>query len=195
MPFAAAAQSVNERAERAFRDWGAALGRGLGDRVALAPRESDRAPVPDDFPVPADEPDALSGPPLAGDKPPSRRPKKGQNSARAPELSVYVDERRLTEIARRHTIPAARPVPATAARPAGIALFGVGGFGVGLRDGDVLTAVEGRPVQAEGQVVGVVMAMLARHERRITGEFWRGGRRGSIVVDVPVVELLPLNER
>jgi S1-C subfamily serine protease len=62
---------------------------------------------------------------------------------------------------------------------------------VGLKDGDVLTAVEGRSVQAEGQVVGIVMVMLARHARRISGEFWRGERRGSIVVDVPIVQLTP----
>jgi hypothetical protein len=35
------------------------------------------------------------------------------------------------------------------------------------------------------------MVMLARHARRISGEFWRGDRRGSIVVDVPIVQLSP----
>lgn len=121
---------------------------------------------------------------------PAKHAKKGR-SARGPELSIHIGEKQLVELSRQRSIPAGRPVPAKGTRPAGIALFGVGGYGVGLKDGDVLTAVEGRSVQAEGQVVGIVMVMLARHARRISGEFWRGERRGSIVVDVPIVQLSP----
>ena len=123
---------------------------------------------------------------------PAKRSHGGRHAAT--DISVYVGERKLLELARSGVVPTGRSVPADSARPAGIALSGVSVYGVGLRDGDVLTAVEGHPVLAESQVVGVVIGVLSRHERKITGEFWRGARHGSIVVEFPVVRL-SLNDR
>ena len=187
MPVAAVTRIATDRSERAFHDWGMAIGRGLPSPANVGPA-ADLELLPD-----LDE-DAVSQLELAlqaSDAKPAKHAKKGQRAARATELSIHIDEKRLVELSRQRTVPEGRPVPAKGARPAGIAIYGVGGYGVGLKDGDVLTAVEGRPVQAEGQVVGIVMVMLARHARRIAGEFWRGERRGSIVVDVPIVQLSP----
>jgi hypothetical protein len=189
MPVAAVTRVATDRSERAFHDWGVAIGHGL-------PSPSSVSPAPEVELLPdfgSDEMSELELAWLSADVAPGAKPskhaKKGHRTS--PDLSIHIDEKRLVELSRTRSIPAGRPVPATAVRPAGIALFGVGGYGVGLKDGDVLTTVEGRSVQAEGQVVGVVMVMLARHARRISGEFWRGERRGSIVVDVPVVQLSP----
>jgi hypothetical protein len=191
MPVAAVTRMATDGTERAFHDWGVAIGRGLPSPASLRPApEVELSP---DFG--SDELAELELAWLSVDAAPGTKPakhaKKGHHTARPPELSIHIDEKRLVELSRNRSIPAGRPVPAKGVRPAGIALFGVGGYGVGLKDGDVLTAVEGRSVEAEGQVVGIVMVMLARHARRISGEFWRGDRRGSIVVDVPIVQLSP----
>jgi hypothetical protein len=185
MPVAAVTRWMGDRTERGFHDWGAALARDLPVPASFHPEHQ---PLP--------EPDAVTSedalPFAAPAQKPGKHGKKGRRTpAEAPDLAVHIDEKRLVELSRHRSIPEGRPVPAQGTRPAGIALFGVGGYGVGLRDGDVLTAVEGRSVQAEGQVVAVVMVMLARHARRISGEFWRGERRGSIVVEVPLVKLPP----
>jgi S1-C subfamily serine protease len=184
MPVAAVTHAATDRTEKAFFDFGAALARGLPAVPSSGPAPLPLAPAVAETVESAPAPDA----------PPKGKSSKHAKHGRRPDsadLGVYIDERKISELARLQAMPAGKPVPSNGTRPSGIALFGVAGLGVGLRDGDVLTAVEGRSVQAEGQVVGIVVGMLARHARRISGEFWRGNRRGSIVVEVPVVRLAP----
>lgn len=190
---AAATEAVNDRAERAFHHWGVAIGRALPSPGAVVPA-ADVELSPDLEPIDDSDLDVIGLAEAPSGKK-SKHTKKSRAVSEPSELSIHIDEKRLVALSQSRSIPAGRPVPAKGRRPPGIALFGVGSYGVGLRDGDVLTAVEGRSVQAEGQVVGIVMVLLARHTRRISGEFWRGDRRGSIIVDVPVVELPQLNER
>lgn len=184
MPFAALTAGAGDRAERAFHDVGALLAEGVSfvaQSAASAKREAPQNPSASEVVA---EPQSEGGHRGA--------PAKARKGRRGPgELSVHVGEARLLELARMRAVPRGQSVPEKGPRPAGIALYGVSGLGVGLRDGDVLTAVEGRPVQAEGQVIGVVLGVLARHARRITGEFWRGTERGSIVVDLPIVSGAP----
>lgn len=189
MPLAAVTHAVGDRTERAFHDFGAAMGRDLSALVGGA-RPGNTEPLREEEPAREAETSA-SEPPVATSAAPPKHAKKSHRVRGDTKLFVYVDEKTITELARRRAVPSSKPVPAKGARPAGIALFGVAALGVGLRDGDVLTSVEGRSVQAEGQVIGVVTGVLLSHARRISGEFWRGDRPGAIVVDLPPVQFAP----
>ncbi len=59
-------------------------------------------------------------------------------------------------------VPRGSPVPARGPCPAGIKLRGVGVYGLGLEDGDVLVRVEGVPVTDRSQVVSTVLAGRGR---------------------------------
>lgn len=85
-------------------------------------------------------------------------------------------------------MPQAVPVAATEQHPAGLRLVGVGGLGVGLRDGDVLSRVSGSPVTSVGAVVELVLGQRARLARDISGEFWRNGERWALLVEQPYLE-------
>jgi len=82
-------------------------------------------------------------------------------------------------------VPSGVPVPASGPRPAGITLQGVGGFGAGLRDGDVLTRIGGAPATSTAVVVSAVAGALRQHAKVITGEVWRGDQRLSVAVEIP----------
>jgi hypothetical protein len=59
-------------------------------------------------------------------------------------------------------VPRGSPVPARGPCPAGIKLRGVGVYGLGLEDGDVLVRVEGVPVTDRSQVVSTVLGGRGR---------------------------------
>jgi hypothetical protein len=103
--------------------------------------------------------------------------------------SVFVSQHTIIRLANARAVPTGQPVAASASRPAGIALAGVGALGIGLRDGDVLTEVAGRPARAEGQVVAAVLVALTRHERQISAVFFRGAEKWLLVVELPIVTL------
>jgi S1-C subfamily serine protease len=59
-------------------------------------------------------------------------------------------------------------------------------LGIGLRDGDVLTHVEGRLVATEADVVSLVLSSRGAKVPRLQGTVWQRGRgRRSLVVDQP----------
>jgi hypothetical protein len=196
MPLAAVTSPGADRAEHAFYDFGRSIGQVVSGFVGTPSHAPSRGSNEVEAAAAA-QPEAAPGGVAPASKPSARSSnsnKKARHATQSPELVVTVGEQRILELARLRAVPEGRPVPAKGARPAGIALYGVSRLGVGLRDGDVLTAVEGRSVQAEGQVIGVVTSVLLRQVRRISGEFWRGDRRGVIVVDLPIVRL-SLNDR
>jgi hypothetical protein len=84
--------------------------------------------------------------------------------------------------------PSATLVPASGARPAGLALAGVSGLGVGVRDGDVLTDVSGAPASSVIAVVNAVVAARSAHAPAVGGHFWREGAPWQLVVEMPYVE-------
>jgi hypothetical protein len=88
-------------------------------------------------------------------------------------------------LAEGRVMPRAVPVAASGGRPAGLRLVGVGGLGVGMRDGDVLTRVLGGSVGSVGDVVARVIAARDRRAREISAEFWRDGEAWSLVVEQP----------
>ena len=175
-----------------------ALGRDLGRTLAttlsaarpeaLGPRE--RAPqepepgallpmaVVKTEPAP-EKPARLAKAPAKGAKTPrSKTPREGP-------LGVRVGTHTVLELAERRALPSARPVPAQGERPAGLELYGVGGLGVGMRDGDILTSVAGVPVTSVGAVTELVLRARAHRTPEISAQFWRNGATGTLVVEQP----------
>ena len=174
--------------------WGTVIGREVAGvavhlRPAAAPPPSPEASAPDsDFaeqpPVTTSNSDALSapGPRKAG---PKRKP------GAPAKLGVFVSAATVLRLAQASAMPHAVAVGPQGARPAGLRLLGVSGLGIGMRDGDVLTSVLGARVSATGEVVSRVIAARARRAREISGEFWRNGVPGSIVVEQPYLDEAP----
>ncbi|MDI1432158.1 hypothetical protein [Polyangium sorediatum] len=116
-------------------------------------------------------------------------PARRGSSARSPALrgGIHVRAEIVARALQSGVVPSGVPVPARGPRPAGLALQGVGGFGAGLRDGDVLTRIGGAPATSVGVVVGVVAGALRHDAKVITGEVWRGEQRLSVAVEVPPI--------
>lgn len=86
-------------------------------------------------------------------------------------------------------MPSAVSVPATKTRPAGIRLSGVAGLGIGVRDGDVLTHVEGQAVRGVGDVIGLVVTALGKKQMAIGGRLYRDDKHYSITVEIPTIRM------
>ncbi len=142
----------------------------LPEHAAAAPRRS-VAPAASDRGTTADS-GRRSSRAAAGGAPPARR------GLRVPATAVL-------RLARSGARPRGVPVPAEGPRPAGILLQGVGGLGVGLQDGDVLTMAGGAPALAPSDVVGMVIAARGRRAALIGGQFWRDGEPWNLVVEQP----------
>jgi hypothetical protein len=84
--------------------------------------------------------------------------------------------------------PTGVPVSASYMRPAGLALQGIGAFGAGLADGDVLTSVGGTSATSVGAVVGAVSGAVRSGARALGAVVWRGDRRIDVTVELPRVE-------
>ncbi len=113
--------------------------------------------------------------------------KQGNRGLSRPRGGIFVRASVVAAAVRSGSRPSGVPVPARGPRPAGIALSSVGGFGAGLRDGDVLTQVSGAPATSVGVVVGAVAVALRKHAPVITGEVWRGDQRLSVAVEIPTM--------
>jgi len=107
------------------------------------------------------------------------------SSSTAPRGGIVVRAALVAAAVRSGSRPSGVPVPASGPRPAGLALSGVGGFGAGLRDGDVLTSVAGAPATSVGSVVSAVAGALQQKASVITGEVWRGEQRLALAVEIP----------
>jgi hypothetical protein len=99
--------------------------------------------------------------------------------------AVHISSAQVLSLASRRAIPAAAPVRANAAHPAGLLLRGVSALGVGLEDGDVLTEAAGQTASSVAAVVGIVLAARARHSSEISGRFFRAGVPYLLTVEQP----------
>lgn len=101
---------------------------------------------------------------------------------------VFVSAERVLAIARSGARPSGIPVAASGSRPAGLMLTGVGGLGVGLHDGDILTHALGQPAVSESTVVGAVIRARGARRPQLSGRVWREGRSFSLVVAQPYLD-------
>jgi hypothetical protein len=181
------------RIGQSFADrWGTEIGR----EVAAVAQHLRPAPAPPPGPEASALDSDFAEPPIAtasDDNPALAAPgqrKGGQKRKPGPpaKLGVFVSAATVLRLAQASAMPRAVAVGPQGARPAGLRLIGVSGLGIGMRDGDVLTSVLGARVGATGEVVSRVIAARARRAREISGEFWRNGVSGSIVVEQPYLD-------
>lgn len=191
-PLAISALAGRAMAEHLAAEAGDALARVAPHLLPKAPSNLAEAPetdVPD-----AEPPDAANpGPePVVSDVAVAAVRRSGTHAPPAPATAspgskgVFVSAQAVLRLANARAIPDGRPVPADGARPAGVQLSGVGGLGIGMRDGDVLTTAAGAPVRSKAQVIGLVASALGKGAETISGSFWRDGERYNLVVRVPV---------
>ena len=162
-------------------DWGGVrIGEALATAVSALPRAVPRDRAPTEITLPGERDADV----VVTDDPPAPAPGKKAH-ARPVVRGIHVGAATVLRLAGSGVRPSGAPVPASGVRPAGLALSGLGGLGVGLRDGDVLTEVAGAAATSEGAVVGAVIAARDRRAPAISGQVWRGVEIWQIVVDMP----------
>jgi hypothetical protein len=189
----------------ALAAWGSArLARASGDAIGAAvagvasslpdpghglldpprPRESTMDPTDAASVVFEDLPD-LDGDPASTSAHAKPGKKKPSTPTAKPTRGIRVSAATVLRLANRGVRPSGSPVAASDERPAGLALQGVTGLGVGLRDGDVLTQVAGAPASSTGAVIGAVLAARQRRAPAMSGVVYRGGEKIAIYVEMP----------
>ncbi|MFO0569919.1 MAG: hypothetical protein U0263_30010 [Polyangiaceae bacterium] len=166
-------------ADHAGERIGRALARSVGTR-AVAPRPKPAPVLVEALSEPAPAAPTL-GPAAAAREP------RGRSKTSVPTKGIRVRADAVLRLANGGARPGGFAVPPSGARPAGLALTGVSGLGVGLVDGDVLTHAGGRATLSRADVVGVVVGSRAQHAPEICGRFWRNGEEWNLVVEQPYV--------
>lgn len=118
-------------------------------------------------------------------------PRAAPRAKQIPKKGVRVRAETVLRLANAGARPSGIPVPANGDRPAGIALSGVSGLGIGLVDGDILTHADGRPARAASDVIGVVIGARAQKAPEICGRFWRQGEPWNLIVEQPYLRRRP----
>jgi S1-C subfamily serine protease len=85
----------------------------------------------------------------------------------------------------------ARTVRGPDRRPAGVRLTGVSGLGIGLRDGDVIVAVDGKPALDEDACTSAALSAVARGDSTLRATIERDGVPFDCAVDLPLAPELP----
>lgn len=99
--------------------------------------------------------------------------------------SIFVSAAQVLCLAQKGLQPTGKPVAAKGKRPAGVAVYGVSGLGIGARDGDVVTEILGQPVRSVPQGVAMIVAARAARRPVITGTIWRRACPLAVTVEQP----------
>ncbi len=81
--------------------------------------------------------------------------------------------------------PSVVPAPASGMRPDGFALYDIGGFGAGLRDGDVVTSIAGTPASSVGALIGAIAGSVRANAKSLSAVVWRGDAKLLVTVEIP----------
>jgi hypothetical protein len=74
-------------------------------------------------------------------------------------------------------------------RPSGVSLYGVGALGVGLADGDVVTAIDGRSTPTADDATSAGLTAWSSGKRSACATIVRGDETIAVTVEIPGVEL------
>ena len=127
----------------------------------------------------------LDGDSASASAPAKAGKKKPPSTKTPPTRGIRVSAAAVLRLANRGVRPGGSPVAATDDRPAGLALQGVSGLGIGLRDGDVLTQCAGAPASSTGAVIGAVLAARQRRAPAMSGVVYRGADKIALYVEMP----------
>jgi hypothetical protein len=78
-------------------------------------------------------------------------------------------------------------------RPAGARVTGVNGAGLGLRDGDVIIAVDGKPTMDDDAATDAALSAVARGASVLHATLTRDGQPFEVVLDLPLAPAKPGN--
>lgn len=114
-------------------------------------------------------------------------PTQGNSAHRVsrPKQAIHVSAATVLCLAQKGLQPSGKPVPAKGKRPAGVAVYGVAGLGIGVKEGDVVTEIMGQPVRSAVQGIALIMAARAARRPVITGTVWRQARAIGVTVEQP----------
>lgn len=101
---------------------------------------------------------------------------------------LFVSAEQVLRLSRVGARPGGIPVSPAGTRPGGLLLTGVGGLGVGLRDGDILTEALGQPAVSEESVVGAIIRARGARQAQLSGRVWRDGRVFPLIVAQPYLD-------
>jgi hypothetical protein len=123
----------------------------------------------------------------------SKRKASGKKSAQkplkvVPKRGLRVREKTVLALANARAMPDGSYTPPADGHPGGMRLSNVARFGVGLRDGDVLSHVQGVPAVSRGAVVSAVMQSRAARAPAVSAIFWRDGEPWRLVVEMPYLK-------
>lgn len=148
-------------------------------------------PLEDETPraalVMTEEPEleSIAEAPTAGKKPKQKQGAKIRSGEADRLPSIHIPARRVLELANAGRRPSGRSVTAEGDRPAGVQVFGASALGVGVRDGDVITRVNGVAVNSANQVIALVIAARGARQPAISATVYRGQRRYTLTVEQP----------
>jgi hypothetical protein len=177
-------------------------GRALADFIARKAGEGLAGALPDPSPEPI-EPGAESGTesaPLLEEEigtfdgapraPADARPRSPLIEPRASRRGLLIRADLVARAVKSGVRPSAVPAPASGMRPDGLALYGVGGFGAGLRDGDVVTSVAGTPASSVGALIGAISGAVHARAKSISAVVWRGDEKLLVTLEIPPIAKL-----
>lgn len=177
---------LSSSAERLLSPWLWNLGFGLGHVLAPVGADKGETPVVDWDAV--DREVAAADVPSDGTTAQDGTKAKPKTKAKPGGGALFVSAEKVIHLSRQASVPASRYVPAQGQRPAGLQVAGVGGLGIGVRDGDVLTKVAGADARSSSAVISTVLKLRAQKAKAISGEFWRGQERWTIVFEMPYLD-------
>lgn len=188
-------------AVRAADEWGFDLGRALSTVVPADVEGTDTAELGPALELPEPifrvetgptDSAAVSGPDAA--RRPAAPARRQASRGAEPVSGVYVSAEVVLRLANAGVRPTGVPARPTKDRPGGVELRGVSALGLGPRDGDVLTMVEGQAASSVGAVAAAVIGARSRGAAFVTGRAWRGATPYAIRVGMPYPKAAPVEQ-
>ncbi len=155
------------------------------------PGEEEEAEAEPLAPLPEDEVEAPPSPSAKVEPKASKR-----RSLKGPEQQTFarLGANQVLAFANSGQVPRGSSVAARGSCPAGIRLRNVGGFGLGLSDGDLLVQVGGAPVTERSEVVSAVLAARGRKEGAVDALVLRPSTGCRVGVHVTVEQPYPSDD-
>jgi len=146
--------------------WGTAIGReAAAAAVHLVPTPAPApAPIEEESTLAVELDESIARPPDGGKPPTAAERKAGKRRGPPARVGVYVPAATVMRLAQAQVMPRAVAVGPLGARPAGLRLIGVGGLGIGMRDGEIRFDLPAAQVSGE-----LLRALYAQREHELLG--------------------------
>lgn len=160
----------------------------LADGLATQAGSALAQALPSSKPAPRPAPAAEAAPPApaaSASSAPSVRSSSKHSTKKPPPKGILVRAALVEKAVRSGQRPSGSPVAAEGARPAGVALSGVSGFGSGLHDGDIVVQVGGLKTPSVELVIVAVAGAVTSGATALSAIVWRDGEELPVTVEIP----------